>query len=249
MRVTNKVFDYDFTIKSANDQTRVITAVCSSKSLDRQGDTVDITTAKWGRNIPLLINHKLDEGAVGYVTSLVVRGNDLIMTATIPTIEAECETKNALLDVWQRVKHGLLSAVSIGFTAKNAERIETGFAYSDISIHEISLCNIGANQDALVLSTSNAKTLQATAKPPTQPKHVTVSLNVPTTGVSIGKAATPKIYNTADLPKHLILAAAKSAHLPIAKRLNISHSISANYDQATAKKWLSLVTELKGHRA
>lgn len=254
--MTNKILDYDFQIKSANDQTRVITAVCSSKNVDRQGDTVDVSTATWGKNIPLLLNHKLDQPAIGTVTSLVVRGDMLLMTATIPTIETDCDTKNALQDIWERVKHGLLHAVSIGFSANVAERTESGFAYSDISIHEISLCNVGANQDALVLSTSNAKAMNAANASKAASKHVTVSLNpahhatkAATRSNKAGHGvaiALPTKSMSVELPQHLKKYAAKASCLSVTKRLEISHAISANYTKEVAAVWLELTHELRG---
>ncbi|MFY1829129.1 HK97 family phage prohead protease [Myxococcus fulvus] len=121
----------------------------TSTSLDRHRDRVLAVKAKGEEfKVPLLWNHDSWNPAIGYARCYR-EGTEWLMT---PVFDEVCDISKA---VAAKVKAGTLDQCSIRFIpAENTEPVpnaEGGEDYPLVEVLEVSIVNIGANQDAVRL--------------------------------------------------------------------------------------------------
>lgn len=140
------------TVKSFDDDKRVLTGVATTPQVDRMGDIIDPLGAKFARELPLLWQH-ISSMPVGLVKFGKPTADGIGFTAELPHIPEPGALRDRVEEAWQTVKYGLVRAVSIGFrTLKDGvERLDNGaYKFTKIEILELSLVTIPANSQALI---------------------------------------------------------------------------------------------------
>jgi len=139
-----------FTVKSVNEDQRVIEGMATTPTPDRVGDIVQPMGAKFSLPLPLLWQHRSGE-PVGHVEYLKPSKDGIPFRARIANIDDPGELKNSTDKAWQAVKHGLVRGVSIGFNELKYAFMENGgIEFLEWEMLELSLVTIPANQDATI---------------------------------------------------------------------------------------------------
>src|SRR5262245_51538883 len=137
-------------IKSLTDEERLIEGIATTPTVDRVGDIVVSTGAKFKVPMPLLWQHRTDS-PVGHVEFAEATKDGIPFRARIAKIEEAGELKNMVDKAWQSVKAKLVSAVSIGFVIDAYEILKSGgWKINEWSWLELSLVTIPANADATI---------------------------------------------------------------------------------------------------
>jgi HK97 family phage prohead protease len=138
-------------VKKLADDERVIEGIASTPSVDRVGDIVVPTGAKFTVPMPLLWQHRTDS-PVGHVEFAQATDDGIPFRARIAKIEEPGELRNLVDKAWQAVKAKLVGAVSIGFKIDKYEVIKAtgGWKINEWSWLELSLVTIPANADATI---------------------------------------------------------------------------------------------------
>lgn len=147
----NKRFTANLTIKSINDDLREIKGIASTPSVDRDGDIVEPLGAEFAAEIPLLLGHNHSQ-PIGKAKLGKPTKNGIPFTAKIASIKENGALQDELTKVWQQVKYGLLSSVSIGFTPTEYSFLDGGgIKWLKYEIYELSVVAVPANADATIL--------------------------------------------------------------------------------------------------
>jgi HK97 family phage prohead protease len=139
------------TVKSIDEESRIIKGIASTPSTDRTGDIVEPRGAKFKLPIPLLSQHDHDS-PIGEVTSAQVTDKGIEIEAVLP--------KNSGLDyvekAWLQIKSGLMRGLSVGFRALDAEPIKGGgVKFKSWEWIELSAVTVPANSQATILTVKN----------------------------------------------------------------------------------------------
>lgn len=156
-------------VKSADLETRTITGIASTPTLDRQGHVFDTTGATFAKAVPLLLHHDR-ERPIG-TAKLSTRVNAIHFEATLPTVTDPGPLRDRIEDAWQTVKAGLMRGASIGYRilSDGVEVLKDGnLRITKSEICELSLVTIPANAEASIL-TIKSLDLAAMGQPPTSP--------------------------------------------------------------------------------
>jgi HK97 family phage prohead protease len=138
------------TIRSADDDARVIEGIASTPTPDRYEDIVEPRGAKYALPMPLLWQHKAD-APVGHVEFASLTDEGIPFRATIARINEPGTLKDRLDEAWQSVKARLVRAVSIGFRPLEHAFMESGgIRYLSWEWLELSLVTIPANSEATI---------------------------------------------------------------------------------------------------
>lgn len=148
----NRAFSL-LTIKSVDDEQRVIEGIATTPKVDRMGDIIEPLGVQFGKSVPLLLFHD-STLPVGSVEFGKPTKDGVPFRATLPKVTEAGRVKDRVDEAWHSVKYGLIKAVSIGFRAlKDAvERIETGLRFLETEIMELSLVPVPAQDEALITS-------------------------------------------------------------------------------------------------
>lgn len=151
--MTNRAFSL-ISVKSFDDDERVIEGLATSVEADRHGDVVEPGGVQFRLPLPLLLDHD-HQRQVGHVTHAEVTGRGIRFRAQLAKIDEPGPAKELADQAWSLVKHKLRSAVSIGFRAlkDGVERIESGLRFTSTEWLELSLVTIPANASATIWST------------------------------------------------------------------------------------------------
>lgn len=126
----------------------MVEAIVSAPVVDRDGDVVDNSTAKFRDNMPIFADHKYD------LTSVLgsVKKSELTSDGEVKMTMAFSNKKQEAIDAYWLIADGHLdNAFSIGFTV-NQQKSSVGLLITD-EIMEVSVTGMPANQRARVLST------------------------------------------------------------------------------------------------
>lgn len=147
---TNRAFSA-ITIKSVSEESREITGIASTPSLDRVKDIVEPLGLSFADNAPLLLNHDHSQ-PVGTVQFGTATAKGLPFVAKIAKIEEDGVVKTRCDEAWHSVKSGLIKGVSIGFIPSEYESLGTGkgMRFIKAAVHELSLTPIPCNPEALI---------------------------------------------------------------------------------------------------
>jgi HK97 family phage prohead protease len=116
----------DLSIKSVDDDARQIEGWASRVEEDRMGDVVVPDGAVYKLPLPFLLDHDHTK-SVGLVDKVEVTPKGIKFWAHIKKISEEGEAKRLTDYAWSLIKHGLRSAVSIGFRSLDAEQIPNSY--------------------------------------------------------------------------------------------------------------------------
>lgn len=139
-----------FETKSVSDSDqRIISGVASTPSLDRHGDMLKMSGARFATKIPLLWQH--NQNAPIGEAALKLSGDRIDFDAKIADVEEDGELKRFLAKAWQSIKSRLVKGVSIAFVPKKYNYIEGGgVEHVEFEIIELSVVTIPANRDATI---------------------------------------------------------------------------------------------------
>lgn len=138
------------TVKSVEDEKRVIRGIATTPRPDRMGDIIEPMGVQFKNPLPLLHQHRSDK-PVGLVRFDKPTEKGIEFEASLPTIEEAGPLKDRVDTAWGEVKAGLVRAVSIGFRELEYSRMEDGgYRYIQSEVLELSLVTIPANADAMI---------------------------------------------------------------------------------------------------
>lgn len=149
--VKGKGFTPVFKSADEDNAKKTYTFVGTKEVIDRDGDVVvmdGIDFTSFQANPVVLWGHDSSELPIGKVVGI---SQDKTEKTTLFDIQFASTGKGK--EVEQLVAEGILKAVSIGFMVKEYDYNEdaNAFMLTEIELFEISVCNIPANQDALLV--------------------------------------------------------------------------------------------------
>lgn len=142
------------TVKSMDDERRVIRGWATTPALDRMGDVVDPLGAKFAADLPLFLHHDSQQ-VVGRAVFGKPTKDGIPFEASLPKVAEEGRLKERVDEAWQMVKYHLITGVSIGFRSikDRVERMkEGGLKFLEYEILELSLVPVPANAEATITS-------------------------------------------------------------------------------------------------
>lgn len=138
------------TVKSVDDDQRVITGLATSPEPDRMGDVVEPKGAEFKLPIPLLWQHNATQ-PIGEVTRAKVTDHGIEITARLARIDEPGTLKDRLDEAWQSIKSGLVKGLSIGFSAIEYAFLDSGgIHFQKWNWLELSAVTIPAHQLASI---------------------------------------------------------------------------------------------------
>jgi len=139
------------TVKSVDEDARIITGIATTPETDRMGDVVEPKGAQFKLPIPLLWQHNAHQ-PIGHVTAARVTADGIEITAQITKFDEPGALKDRLDEAWQSIKAGLVRGLSIGFKAIESARIEGTYGYRFLKWLwlELSAVTIPANSEATI---------------------------------------------------------------------------------------------------
>jgi len=139
------------TIKSVDDDKRIITGIATTPETDRVGDIVEPKGAEFKLPIPLLWQHDSDK-PIGHVTAAKVTDAGIQITAQIEREDEPGLLKDQLDYAWQCIKKGLVRGLSIGFKEQEYARIDGSYGLRFLKWLwlELSAVTIPANGSATI---------------------------------------------------------------------------------------------------
>lgn len=145
------------TIKTVDDDERVIEGIATTPTADRAGDIVEPKGAEFKLPIPLLWQHDSRE-PVGWVEEAKVTDTGITVRARFAKISETGPLKDAVDKAWLSVKSGLVRGLSIGFKGLEEARIEQTWSYRYLKWLwlELSCVTIPANDEATITSVKSA---------------------------------------------------------------------------------------------
>jgi HK97 family phage prohead protease len=175
------------TVKSVNEDQRIITGTATTPAPDRVGDVVDPLGVKFKNPMPLLWQHQSGM-PIGNVTFSKPTKNGIDFTAKLPRPQISETLKARVDEAWESVKLGLVSGVSIGFRPLEYSIMDDGgYRFVESEVMELSLVTIPANAEATIQFVKSLDQEQLAATGRKLPS--VVRLDPP--GAS-GKSKTPK---------------------------------------------------------
>jgi hypothetical protein len=159
--MTHKAYSV-LTVKSTNEERRIIEGVASTPTADRQRDIVEPMGAKFKTPMPLLLYHKGDK-PVGTMNFAKPTKEGIPFVASLPNVLEPGIVQDRVNEAWHSLKYKLIGAVSIGFRAlEDGVEImkDGGLRFKSWEWLELSLVTVPANPDALI---SGIKSMDAAA--------------------------------------------------------------------------------------
>lgn len=137
-------------IKSIDEDKRIIRGVATTPTVDRMGDIIDPLGVKFSNPMALLWQHQHDK-PIGSCKFDKPTKTGIDFEAEIASIDEPGTLKDRLDEAWQSIKAGLVRAVSIGFRPIEYAFMDNGgIRYSETEVYELSAVTIPANADALI---------------------------------------------------------------------------------------------------
>lgn len=140
-----------FTVKSVNEDQRVIEGIATTPTPDHMGDIVEPDGAEFSLPIPLLWQHDASQ-PIGHVTRAKIGKEGIVVTAKLVKMTEPGALKDRLDEAWQSVKSGLVRGLSIGFLPVEQSQIKEtfGFRFLKWKWLELSAVTIPANMEASI---------------------------------------------------------------------------------------------------
>jgi HK97 family phage major capsid protein/HK97 family phage prohead protease len=139
------------TIKSMDEEKRIIRGIASTPKTDRVGDIVESKGAQYTLPMPLLWQHRSDE-PIGHVIKVDVTDDGIEIEAQVQRYDEPGELKNLLDKAWGMIKTELVKGLSIGFRAIEQSDIKGtwGYRFTKWDWLELSVVTIPANSEASI---------------------------------------------------------------------------------------------------
>lgn len=173
------------TIKSVDEDKRIIRGIATTPSVDRVGDIIDPMGVKFANPLAFLWQHQHDKpiGSVKF-DKPTVAGIEFEAEVAHPDTVESASLKDRLQEAWDSVKTGLVRAVSIGFRPIEYAFMDNGgIRYSETEVFELSAVTIPANSDALITTIKSVDAAARKAAGVPEPE-----IPVPPAPAAIGKS-------------------------------------------------------------
>ena len=167
------------TIKSFDQDQRVIEGIASSPEPDRAGDVLVPEGAQFSLPMPLLWQHAVDE-PIGEVIAAKVTADGITITAKLAQVDEPGRLKDRLDEAWQSIKARLVRGLSVGLKPIDATPRKKGDPFSGLHIKTW----IWAETSAVTLPMNIAATITAiksAAAPGGSPNRLGVTSQRPPT--------------------------------------------------------------------
>ena len=141
------------TVKSVNEDQRIIKGIATTPTPDRVDDIVDPMGAKFTLPIPFLWQHDKEQ-PIGEVVAAQVTESGIEVEIHIAKIEEDGSLKMRIDEAWQSIKSGLVKGLSVGFRGLEYNYIENnyGINFKVWDWYELSAVTIPANMEASITS-------------------------------------------------------------------------------------------------
>ena len=140
------------TIKSVDEEKRIVRGVATTPEVDRMGDIVDPLGVKFKNPLAFLWQHRHDQ-PIGKVVFDKPSKTGIEFEAQLlhPNAVESQSLKDLLQLAWDSIKTELVRAVSIGFRPIEYSFMENGgIRFSETEVYELSAVTIPANSGALI---------------------------------------------------------------------------------------------------
>ncbi|MDX6913342.1 phage major capsid protein [Hafnia paralvei] len=177
------------TVKSVNEDERVITGIASTPSPDRDGDILEPGGAAFRSDTPFLWQHDRSQPIGTCTPKMVKEGLQITAKLVKPTPDMPSQLAARLDEAWASIKAGLVRGLSIGFRPIEYSFLdEGGIRFLSWDLLEVSAVTIPANAECSI-QTVKSFDRQLLAASGTQ------KLPVETTTSSAGATAKKSIGN------------------------------------------------------
>jgi HK97 family phage major capsid protein/HK97 family phage prohead protease len=131
---------------------RTFAGLATTPDLDRQGHSIDPAGVTYRNPLPLLFQHD-QKLPIGWATFGAATASGIPFTAHLPQIDEPGPLKDRISEVWQLIKAGLITSVSIGFRILDdaVKPIKGGMRLLRTEVVELSLVTIPSNPHASIL--------------------------------------------------------------------------------------------------
>lgn len=138
-------------IKSVNDDLRQIAGIASTSEVDRDGEIMDVASATFKSEIPLMWQHEWKMPAIGTAKLFKDGDRTIRFTAQIAKLAEASPLKDRVDMAWQAMKSGLVKFVSIGGIGGSRQYNKDGtVSLLGMEIVELSGVTIPANASASI---------------------------------------------------------------------------------------------------
>lgn len=137
-------------VKAVDGETRKITGIATTPSVDRVGDIIDPMGVKFQNPLAFLWQHD-HRAPIGTVTFSKPTDKGIEFEAEIAKVDEPGALKDRVDEAWQSIKAGLVRAVSIGFRPIEYSFMDNGgIRFSKTEVYELSAVTIPANAEAVI---------------------------------------------------------------------------------------------------
>ncbi|MDS0112524.1 HK97 family phage prohead protease, partial [Enterobacter hormaechei] len=134
------------TVKSVNEDERIITGIASTPSPDRDGDIMEPEGAKFRSDTPFLWQHDRSQPIGTCTPKMVKEGLQITAKLVKPTPDMPSQLIARLDEAWASIKAGLVRGLSIGFRPIEYSFLdEGGIRFLSWDLLEVSAVTIPAN--------------------------------------------------------------------------------------------------------
>jgi HK97 family phage major capsid protein len=138
-------------IKSLDDEQRVIRGVATTPTVDRGDDIVEPFGVKFRNPLPFILHHD-KSSPVGEVSFDRPTKAGIAFTARIPKVVEPGRVRDRVDEAWHSAKYGLLKGVSIGYIPRQFDRRPTGGLHlKEIEVVELSMVAVPMNAETTIL--------------------------------------------------------------------------------------------------
>jgi HK97 family phage major capsid protein/HK97 family phage prohead protease len=139
------------TVKSVDEDKRVITGIASTPSPDRDGDIMEPDGAKFGSENPFLWQHDRSQPIGNCSAKKMKDGLQITAQLVKPTPDMPTQLVARLDEAWASIKSGLVKGLSIGFKPiKYAFLDSGGIQFLEWELLEVSAVTIPANAECSI---------------------------------------------------------------------------------------------------
>lgn len=139
------------TVKSVNEDERIITGIASTPTPDRYGDVMEPDGARFNKATPFLWQHDPDQPIGTCEPTLVNDGIQIVAKLVKPTPDMPSQLVARLDEAWTSIKSGLVRGLSIGFRAAEYAFLDAGgIHFLSWDLLEVSAVTIPANAECSI---------------------------------------------------------------------------------------------------
>lgn len=139
------------TVKSVNEDERIITGIASTPSPDRDGDIMEPEGAKFRSDTPFLWQHDRSQPIGNCTPKMVKEGLQITAKLVKPTSDMPSQLIARLDEAWASIKAGLVRGLSIGFRPIEYSFLdEGGIRFLSWDLLEVSAVTIPANAECSI---------------------------------------------------------------------------------------------------